>query len=55
MFYGCDMEYEVDDADPDAAKKLKERVSIPTKSYLASSIWEKDTKVINSAFQPRSD
>lgn len=27
MFYGCDLEYEVDDADPDAAKKLKERVS----------------------------
>lgn len=27
MFYGCDLEYEVDDADPDVAKKLKERVS----------------------------
>lgn len=28
MFYGCAMEYEeVDDADPDAAKKLRLRVS----------------------------
>ena len=27
MFYGCDMEYEVDDADPDAVEKLRARVS----------------------------